>query len=85
MTFMGSPKSFRSTFTEIIVPSRVNTGGPIIIIGVNIYINAGVDTTILGFHQQVKAELRFCQVSQELSLESTRASRLPPNGYTLPT
>ena len=61
---MGSPKSFRSTFTEIIVPSRVNTGGPIIIIGVNTYIrsNAGVDTTILGFHQQAKTELPLCQI-----------------------
>jgi hypothetical protein len=59
---MGSPKSFRSTFTEIIVPSRVNTGRPVIIIGVNIYINAGVDTTILDFHQQAKTELRFCQI-----------------------
>ena len=59
---MGSPKSFRSTSTQLIVLFRINTGGPIIIIGVNIYVNAGVDTTILVFHQQAKTELRFCQI-----------------------
>ena len=83
--FMGSPKSSRSTCTELIVPSRVNSGRPIIGIGVNIYINKVVKITILGLHQQVKTELRFRAFGVELSLERTRASRLPQDGCTLPT
>ena len=46
---MGSPKSFRSTSTETIVLSRVNTDRPIIIIGVNIYIHTVLQITILVF------------------------------------
>ena len=60
--FTGSPKLYRSTCTEIIVPSRANTAGPIIIIGVNIYINTVAKITVCSFHQQVNKELRFCKV-----------------------
>ena len=82
---MGSPKSFRSTCTELIVPSRVNLGWPIIKIGVYIYIDTAVKITVLGFQQQVQSELRFRAFGQELSLERTRAYSLPPDGCTLPT
>ena len=66
------------------MPSRVNIGWPTIRIGVNTYINTVVKITILGFHQQVKRELRFWAIKSELFLEGTRASGLPPDGYTLP-
>ena len=50
----------------------------------NIYINTVVKITILGFHQQVKRELRFWAIKSELFLEGTQAYVLPPDGYTLP-
>ena len=51
---MGSPKSYRITSTELIVPSIVDIGCPIIKTGVNIYINTVVKITILGFHPMGK-------------------------------
>ena len=51
--------------------TRVDRGRPIIGIGVNIYINTVVKITVIGFHQQLKRELRFGAIKSELSLEGT--------------
>ena len=85
--FMGSPKSSRSTFTELIVPPRVNLGRPIIQIGVHIYIDSAVKITdtVLGFHQQVQSELRFRAFRQETGALPRAHTSFPPTPRRLHT